>query len=277
MTAVQIEQARTLKAEGKTYRQIASALGVSTVAVWRVLRTTEESETEASMSQTSQADTNTEDGKCSTVIATHIAEAEAQSGCYEAELARILAEKEQLLGAVSIDHEALTALEATEERLTKGMTNLRSRIALLERQQEEAETQEAHTRVNQIAARMERLSTEFDAALLVFKKAEDEFTRAIESLVAFYSEGDEITEEMEFLVERYEVARRELTNLGKLPDRLESSAHVFESFRRYWQRQEHHSSEWRRKLEALWDERRKRKSVEPQSNEPLYTATLMNL
>jgi len=266
MTTEQLEQARSLKDQGRSYRQIAAELGLSVVAIWRGLRATakdnsEETTTNLEDTEATMTPTLSKDAPKSAILAARISEAKSQIVRYEAELARIPEEKEKLLGAVSIDQEAVNALEATEERLTRDLANLRSRVALLERQREGAEIEEAQMRVDAIAARMRQLQTEEDAAQRAFVAAEEAFTRAVERLVAVHTEAGDITGELEYLIERYHATRRELADLQKLPNREESATRIFESLRKFWLREERGESEWARKRRLAWETQHRRQFI----------------
>lgn len=263
MEQSRIEKMQQLRTQGKSFREIAAAVGVSVSKVFRSLEETPpESDSPETLPTTATPEQEPAQPR-SAIIAARIDAAKQQLRAIDTTLGELQDAKTRALAAPTLDDTVLIRLEQQETEMVGQIAHLHQRIPLLEQQQEAAEAGEARARIDQIVARVEELGDSSHTALAAFQTAAAALTRAAEKIVAIANEADELTEEQEFYSERYRafgVTSRDLSHvkLAKLPNHQDSAVQIFESLRQYWLRVEHGRTEWRRKLDALWDEQRKR-------------------
>jgi chromosome segregation ATPase len=194
-------------------------------------------------------------------IAERIEETQQQIQALESCLAHLVPQKQALLGAEVLDEAALAQLNARGNELMDQADQLRERLTLLGHKQEEAEQDEARARVTVIVARVQQIATETTTTLATYQKAESALTRTVEKLATLHQEAGDLTEEMAYLCDRYQVPWQELADIGRLPNREDAAARIFDRLRLYWLKTEHGRNEWTRRREA-WEKEQQHRATE---------------
>lgn len=266
MNDEQLKRARDLKAEGKSFRQIAKEIGISLVSVWRALGGQGEEEEPGGEPPLSAREGQSIDTKPSALIAARIQEAKARLREVETALAQFPAEKEAILGAEEISHAALDTIEAQEAHLTREAEHLLTRLPLLEKQREEIEKAEAQGRLAALPAEAEGLREGALISLLGWMGAEQKLLKFACELGEVYRKRRELGNEEVFLVERFGLPRARLVELDEPP----KFAELQQSLGQIWYEAQNTPSPWAEKRRQ-WQERRRRGEV-PRSAQPRAAA-----
>jgi hypothetical protein len=145
--------------------------------------------------------------KNSEMLKERIETAKSLIAAREAELARIPSEKEEILGGEEIDQGGLHTLEEKETTLAREVANLRTRVTLLEKQQEVAEKQEAAERLLAIAKEATKLIADLAPALDTLTQAERALVEKARGVAEIHAHHQELIYETAYFMDRYRLPR----------------------------------------------------------------------
>lgn len=231
MESTLTETMKKLRAEGKSFREIAAEIGLPVSRVFRALapsNTPSDSATAQPDTSADQVETPSEhtplagqvetppetasrsseaEQPRSAALRARLTETREQLAQLETALSQLPAEKERLLSADTVDRHALEALEERETQLTKDVHYLRQRLPHLERQQEEAEREEASARLAQLPAEAEALHDRAFLLYLELIEQERAFTAKLQELAQCYATERELQAEERYLAVRFALPR----------------------------------------------------------------------
>jgi hypothetical protein len=204
MTTEKIEQAKVLRAQGHSFRSIAETLGEPLANVYRALKEEPPSQGNGEV----PAEINTASNvKRSATLASRIVETQQQLAQIEDDLTALPQERERLLAADEVDRAALAALEERETHLSKEADYLRERLPFLQRQQEEAEREEAQARLALLPEESEENRSKALALYLELLAIERQFVAKLQDLAQCYATERDLQAEERYLAVRYGLPR----------------------------------------------------------------------
>lgn len=195
MEQVHIEQAKMLKAQGRSLRSIAAELNVSLTALFRALKDAGSAQPEAAPST---------EKLLSVRLAERIEDARAQFSEITEELEAITRKRETLLSAETLDTAALLGLDQEHAQLTLERQHLEARLPILANQKAHAETQEAQGRLNTIPSEAQALVDAYPAVLAKLEAAQETLLAQNQALADVCLAHRELMLESQYLRERYE-------------------------------------------------------------------------
>jgi hypothetical protein len=192
----------------------------------------------------------------SQVFADRISETKNQIAILEAELVKIPTRKAAVLAQEMIDQAALDALEAEEERDTKAVANLKTRVSLLLERQEAAEAEEAAQRLRAILAEGERIVELEAPALAAYETESKVLAERAQAIADLHKQRHELASEATFLCERFKLSHLAIPQLRELPNGLVTGnelVRVFGSSRQgsVWEKRRNEWQNSRRRPQAV--------------------------
>src|SRR5713101_2634255 len=151
-------------------------------------------------------------------IAALIVETETRLTALDKELEAFDTQQDVVVGAETLDQDALTSLCARRAATETEHRALIRRLQVLAQQKSEAERQEAGMRLQAIVAEAERLAEAHAPARAAYDDAVDVLTQTMSALVELHRQHSELGLETVYWMEKYRFPRPSVPQLGELPD-----------------------------------------------------------